>query len=101
MGEHYDFSASRSYYAVFYAATSLLIDADKKFGKHSGVIAAIHQDFIKTEKLDKHFGRDLNWLFELRGIGDYGVTIHVKKDEAGEAIRVAQEFVQAAKRILH
>lgn len=27
--------------------------------------------------LDKLHGKNLNWLFELRGIGDYGDTRHV------------------------
>ena len=39
--------------------------------------------------------KDLNWLFELRGIGDYGATIHVSQRDAGKAIRVAEEFLRA------
>ncbi len=44
---HYDFAASRAYYAVFYASSALLLKEGLEFGKHSGVIAAIHQKFIK------------------------------------------------------
>jgi len=95
-----DFAASRAYYAAFYAATALLLNEDMEFSKHSGVIAAIHKRFIKTEKLEKQFGKDLNWLFELRSIGDYGVTIHVPEQEAKQAIEAARRFVQAAQSIL-
>ena len=73
----YDFAASRSYYATFYAATAALLDEGLEFSKHSGVIASIHQRLVKTGKLDKEQGKELNWLFELRNVGDYGVTIHV------------------------
>ena len=65
-----------------------------EFGKHSGVIAAIHKQFIKTGKLEKQFGRDLNWLFELRSVGDYGVTVHVPQQEAEKAIDTARSFLQ-------
>jgi uncharacterized protein (UPF0332 family) len=36
----YDFSASRSYYAMFYAAQALLLAKMLSFSKHSAVIAA-------------------------------------------------------------
>ena len=89
---HYDFCASRAYYAVFYASSALLLSAGFEFGKHSGVIAAIHQKFIKTGKIPKQYGKDLNWLFELRSVGDYGVIVHVGKDEAKEAIKIAENY---------
>ena len=99
-GGHFDFVASRAYYAAFYAATALLLKNGLKFGKHSGVIAAIHKHFVKEGKLDKGLGKNLNWLFELRGIGDYGAILHVKKDEASEAIKVAEDFYKQVKRII-
>ena len=95
-----DFAASRAYYAAFYAATALLLYREKSFSKHSGVIGAIHKHFIKPGVLEKQVGKDLNWLFELRGLGDYGVTGHVPQEEAGQAIQVAGEFVLQVKRIL-
>ena len=66
---YFDFAASRAYYAAFYAATALLLREGMEFGKHSAVIAAIHQHFIRPGRLKKQFGKDLNWLFELRGVG--------------------------------
>ena len=94
-GDYYDFAASRAYYAAFYAATAVLLCKELEFSKHSGVIAFIHREFVKTGRLDKRYGKDLNWLFELRGIGDYGATIHVSQRDAGKAIRVAEEFLRA------
>lgn len=90
---YYDFAASRAYYSVFYAATAILLQEGLEFQKHSNVIAAIHQKFVKTGKLDKEFGKDLNWLFELRSVGDYGVTIHVPQQEAEKAIAAAERFL--------
>jgi len=96
----YDFAASRSYYAAFYAATAALLYEGLEFSKHSGVIASIHQRLVKTGKLDKEQGKELNWLFELRNVGDYGVTIHVSQQDTEKAIRVAENFLRIIKSLL-
>ena len=67
---------------------------------HAEEIAANHQRFVKTGKLDKELGKTLNWLFELRGIGDYGVTEHVSQQEAERAIQGAKDFLDAIKSLL-
>lgn len=97
---HYDIVASRCYYAAFYAATALLLHEGFQFKKHSGVIAAIHQKFVKTGKLSKELGKDLNWLFGLRDIGDYGVTKHVPQKDAEKAIQVAEAFLQTIRQVI-
>jgi uncharacterized protein (UPF0332 family) len=94
---YYDFAASRAYYGAFYAATAMLLREEVEFRKHSGVIAAIHQRFVKTGKLDKEHGKNLNWLFELRGIGDYGATVHVSQHDAERAAKVAEGFLNAVR----
>jgi len=96
----YDFAASRSYYAAFYAATAALLYEGLEFSKHSGVIASIHQRLVKTGKVDKEQGKELNWLFELRNVGDYGVTIHVSQQDTEKAIRVAENFLRIIKSLL-
>lgn len=99
-GGFVDFAASRAYYAAFYAATALLLNKEKSFSKHSGVIGAIHKHFVKPGVLEKRVGKNLNWLFELRSLGDYGVTGHVPQEEARQAIQVAGEFVVQVKLFL-
>ena len=96
----YDFAASRAYYGAFYAASAVLLNDGLDLSKHSGVIATIHQRFVKTGKLGKEQGRSLNWLFEVRNVGDYGVTAHVSGQETEQAIRAAQGFLQAIKNLL-
>lgn len=93
--EYFDFAVSRAYYAAFYAASALLLNNGRETKKHSGVIALIHQHFVKTQKLPVEQGKHLNWLFELRGIGDYGGVIHLSFEEAQRAIEVATSFVDA------
>jgi uncharacterized protein (UPF0332 family) len=99
-GGYYDFVASRAYYAAFYAATAALLCEELGFSKHSGVIAFIHREFVKTGRLDKRHGKNLNWLFELRGVGDYGATVHVLRRDAERAIKVAEEFLSTMEALI-
>ena len=97
---YYDVSASRAYYAAFYAASALLLSDGLDTSKHSGVIALIHQHFVKSGKLNKEQGRNLNWLFELRSVGDYGVSLHVVQGDARRAMNTAEDFYKAVKTLL-
>ena len=93
---YYDVSASRAYYA----ASALLLSDGLDTSKHSGVIALIHQHFVKSGKLNKEQGRNLNWLFELRSVGDYGVSLHVVQGDARRAMNTAEDFYKAVKALL-
>lgn len=97
---YYDFAASRAYYGAFYAATAVLLSEGIELSKHSGVIASIHQRFVKTGKLSKEHGKDLNWLFEMRSVGDYGGIAHVSRQQANHAIEAAASFVDAINALL-
>jgi len=96
-----DIAASRAYYAAFYAACALLLSEGKEFSKHTAVQAAIHKDFVRTGLLSQEDGRVYGWLFELRGIGDYGETAHVLELEAREATEAARQFVEACCQVLY
>jgi len=98
---YYDVSASRAYYAAFYAASALLLNEGLDTSKHSGVIALVHQHFVKNGKLNREQGRNLNWLFELRNVGDYGVSLHVTQDDASRAVNIAKDFFEAVQQLLH
>jgi hypothetical protein len=37
--------------------------------------------------LSKEQGKNLNWLFELRSVGDYGGIAHVSRQQVEQAIR--------------
>jgi uncharacterized protein (UPF0332 family) len=99
-GSYNDFAAARAYYAAFYAATAVLLSEGLELSKHSAVIASIHQRFVKTGKLSEEHGKALNWLFELRGVADYGGTAHVSRQEVERAIESAEKFLEAIKLLL-
>ena len=39
----YSFAVNRAYYACFYALSAVLLSDGQKYGKHSGVRAALHR----------------------------------------------------------
>ena len=92
---YFDFAAARAYYAAFYAATAALLAHGVRFARHSGVIRGVHLHFVKSGELDKGLGRDLNWLAELRVVGDYGETRRIPEVECRKAIDTARALVEA------
>ncbi|WP_448572844.1 HEPN domain-containing protein [Trichothermofontia sp.] len=95
-----DDSASRAYYTVFHAASALLLSRGLNFNSHSGVLRAISLNFAKTGEMEKGLGRDINWLAELRQVGDYGEVRKVSGEEAIQAITIASEFLDKVRSIL-
>lgn len=71
---------------LFTQPVLILLNGGIDTSKHSGVITLVHQHFVKSGKLSKEQGRNLNWLFELRSVGDYGVSLHVGLDDARRAV---------------
>jgi uncharacterized protein (UPF0332 family) len=90
----FSFAMNRLYYAVFYAASALLMEHDRTFKKHSGVRAAFHQHFIKTGALDPDWGRLYDQLFEDRQEGDYVVFISFEKEYVESQLKQCVQFLQ-------
>jgi uncharacterized protein (UPF0332 family) len=93
---YYDFSVSRSYYAMFYCAEALLFSKGLSFSKHSAVISFFGKEFVKTKIMTEKLYTFLRDAFDLRRIGDYE-TVGVSKEEAEENIRRAEEFLKETK----
>lgn len=95
-----DDAASRAYYAAFHAASALLLSKNLSFSSHTGVLRAISLNFVKTGELDKSVGRDLNWLAELRQVGDYGEVRRVTGTEAEQALEITADFIAQTRSFL-
>jgi len=96
----YDFSINRLYYACFYAASAVLLQAGKKFVKHAGVRGAVHQDLVKTGRLDPTWGRAYDRIFENRQSADYVELCEFEPEQVTEMLREAEGFVAQMKRLL-
>jgi len=67
----YDFAMSRAYYAMFYAATAVLLSRGITRSKHSGVISAFGQEVVKSGEFSSADQRMLLAAFQDRNEGDY------------------------------
>ncbi len=91
-GDH-DFAISRSYYAMFYLAKAALLTKGLTHSKHSGVISAFGEHFIKKGIFPKQFGRMLSDAFAERNLVDYG-TSTPSPEEAIGIVESAREFMR-------
>lgn len=89
---YYDFAVSRAYYGMFYAAEALLLTRKLAFSKHSGVVSAFGQYFVKTNQFPAIMHANFRKAFDKRAKGDYSLE-KVGKEEAQEIISQAKDFV--------
>jgi uncharacterized protein (UPF0332 family) len=90
-----DFSASRTYYAMFYAVEALLLSRERSFSKHSAIISAFGKEFVKTGTFDIRFHRYILNAFDLRNAGDYGSIHAVSEGKVRQTIAEARELLAA------
>jgi len=98
--EFYDFSASRSYYAMFYITEAVLLTKNLTFSKHRAVIAALGKECSKAGIFPQILHRYLADAFDLRQLGDYGSSGSISKDKAQELIEHAKEFIEIVEEYL-
>lgn len=95
-----DSASSRAYYAAFHAMQAALLAKNLSFSKHSAVISAFNQHFVKAGIFPKEFSKNIERLFRERQIGDYDYNLSIEEKDAEEDIRLAQRLVEAVKEYL-
>jgi uncharacterized protein (UPF0332 family) len=98
--EFYARSISTAYYAMFYAATGALVSIGIKRAKHSGVISAFGEYFIRPGKLSGEMGRLLNQTMNDREASDYEEIPVVDRELAQKHVENARRFISAVTRYL-
>jgi uncharacterized protein (UPF0332 family) len=69
---------NRAYSAVFYAASALLLTEGLGRSKHSGVIAAFRQHFVKPGIIEIEYSRIYGRVMDDRLASDYEIEIPVE-----------------------
>ncbi len=82
-----DSAASRAYYAAFHGVTAVLAYRGLSFTKHTAVRAALHRDLIQAGLLAVDFGRDYDYLLDLRETADYGGVAEASRASAAKAAK--------------
>ncbi|MDI6733397.1 MAG: HEPN domain-containing protein [Planctomycetota bacterium] len=89
---HYDFAASRAYYAMFYLAECALFTKGFTFSSHKGVISGFGKELVKTGIFPLEYHTSITKAFSLRMNGDYGDFQSVSKEQGEEIIKAAEDF---------
>lgn len=87
-------SVNRSYYAIFHALRAITALDGFDTGKHSGVIAYINKNYVKTGIFDKELSKILDTAFRLREKADYNDFFAVSYEMAKEQLEKAEKVVQ-------
>ena len=77
-------AANRLYYALYYAASALLLSKGIASKRHSGLMTQINMHFVKTGILSKDEGALFKVMFSLRHEDDYEDFIEVEKADIDE-----------------
>ena len=68
---HWNLTAGRLYYALFYMSTALLLDKGIGTKSHAGVISYIGKEFVLPGMLTREEARLISALQNMRHQGDY------------------------------
>ena len=96
--QRYRTAWNRAYYGIFYAASALLFSKGKSYGKHSAVLAAFRQYFIKTGEFAKKWSDDYRLIMDSRHTADYELYDSLENKDV--VIVLAKAFVEEVKKWL-
>ena len=88
---------NRAYYAIFYAANALLSTKKLARSKHSGVLSAFRQHFIKTGLLPTELSEIYGQVMDDRHECDYEILSAISREDAEVDLQQARYFVDSIK----
>lgn len=95
----YNLAANRLYYALYYAASALLLSKGISTKRHSGLITQMHMNFVKTGVLTIDEGALFKIMFDLRHEGDYEDFVDVEYADIEEYTPQVQKLVEKLKKL--
>jgi uncharacterized protein (UPF0332 family) len=99
---HWRGAVNRAYYAVFHAASAVLLWLDIERARHAGVQAAFGEFLIKSGLIEAEFGRIYNRVRQLREMQDYDLqAATLTAEETARLVRDAAHFVTRLERYLY
>ena len=93
-------AVGRAYYAMFHAATAVLLDRGIERTSHHGIISAFGEFIAKPGLVSPKLHRHLVEAFTLRNDSDYLVPFQPQRSQAETALERASQFVQECETLL-
>jgi uncharacterized protein (UPF0332 family) len=95
-----DFAVSRAYYSMFYTAQAFLLGQERRFSKHSAVIAAFGQEFAKHDEALRELHHGIIEAQDARNVGDYQIDVLLSGEDVRRHLDRAERFIQVAEQTL-
>jgi uncharacterized protein len=89
---------NRMYYACFYAASALLLKHEIKTQTHDGVRMQFGLQFVKTNLIDRQFGKLYSKLFDYRQKGDYGDLYDFDENTIKPLVVPVRDFINEVRK---
>jgi len=86
-------TVNRIYYAMFYAVSALLITKELSSSKHSGILAVFNKEIVNKGFISRTWGEFYSDMFKRRQKGDYQDFVKFEKQDVGEWLKKAEEFI--------
>jgi uncharacterized protein (UPF0332 family) len=93
----YSNAANRSYYCIFHSMRAVLALNEFDSKKHSGIIAAFNQRYIKNKIFPDTFSEIIKLAFTVRGKSDYDDFYMVSKESVETQVVNAKAFLDGIK----
>jgi uncharacterized protein (UPF0332 family) len=94
-------AANRAYYAMFHSVQAALSSLGLRNPKtHSGTINLFSRHWVRSGKIDREFGGNLQDALDLRQQSDYNVYAVVGEQVISETVDQAKAFVAEVKRLI-
>lgn len=91
---------SRAYYSMYHVAQAMLLSEGKTAKGHAGTVSAFNHWFVKTKKIPERYAISFTLLKEEREFADYESLKNFSSQNAQEAIKDAEEFLEMAGKYL-
>jgi len=96
--EDYKWASVQAYYSMFHAAKALVLKKGYREKSHYCLIVAIRELYVKDGTMNDELADTLELCMHLRHDADYG--LNYDEESAETAIRYAQQFLSAVKKLL-
>ena len=93
-------AVNRIYYAAFNAARAALLTESEAPSSHSGVKARFSYHFVRTNQIDRKYGRTLAVAEDMRNRADYSAFTVFEEEAATDMLLDVEQLVDAVAAML-
>lgn len=98
--EDFDSTASRAYFAMFYAAQAALLQETQALSSKQGIRSAFIERFVDHGPLPERAGEAFERASELQEMGDFAYDFAVTESEAEFVLAEAEAFVNSLENMI-